>query len=192
MSLQSQLARLDAMLDRRIGEQEDADRLADARREDARRERQRENAEARREIAARYDDAFAAFGTTVPAAVDDEPVARYRARLFNRLARRLPQTSEWGDIRADDISSATAMDKVEQLVLEAAQREGLKPSFENLPADGSLISRQKVDPETNERSIEWHGRRSFIADMGRPGQKVERVLNPKTGDVLWGRAFPKR
>jgi hypothetical protein len=31
------------------------------------------------------------FGTETPLPVDDEPPARYRVRLFNRLARRLPE-----------------------------------------------------------------------------------------------------
>jgi hypothetical protein len=44
-----------------------------------------------------------AFGTEVPAPVDDEAVPRYRARLFNRLVRRLPEGHEWQSVRADEI-----------------------------------------------------------------------------------------
>src|SRR5271170_1813633 len=61
----------------------------EAEREEARRHRQRDNMHERNEIASRYDASFAAFGTTVPQAADDEPASRYRARLYNMLARKL-------------------------------------------------------------------------------------------------------
>jgi hypothetical protein len=90
-ALQYQMERLDRIINRRVGEEEAALKRADADLEVARRAKMRQAAEQRREIQAVYADAFAAFGTEVPAPVDDEPVAMYRARLFNRLVRRLPQ-----------------------------------------------------------------------------------------------------
>jgi hypothetical protein len=44
---------------------------------------------------------------------------------------------------------------------------------------------------TGTKFNEFYGRRSFIADMGRPGQRVLRICNPKTGDVLLGQPFSK-
>jgi hypothetical protein len=54
-----------------------------------------------------------------------------------------------------------------------------------------MISRQRAD-DAGVKLTEWHGRRSFIADMNQPGRKVARIVSPKTGDVLLGRAFDRR
>ena len=70
-------------------------------------------------------------------AVDDEAPARYRSRLFNRLARRLASYHELASIRADDVSSSPVVFRnFEQMLLDAATQQGLKPSTENLPANG--------------------------------------------------------
>ena len=185
------LSRADTILAERLRREEAELEKQDAERMMAARTRQRENADARRQISERYDDAFASFGTEVPAPVDDEPVSRYRARLFNRLVRRLPPANEWSHTRADDIPAGIAMDNIERMVLQAAQQEGLKPSFDNLPETGEVM-RTRVDPQTNERSTNFYSRQSFIKDLSRGGQRVLRFLNPRTGDVLFGPAFPKR
>jgi hypothetical protein len=119
--LQSQIERLDRIITRRADEEEAALKRADASLEEARRQRQREHAEQRRQIAGVYDDAFRSFGTEVPAAVDDEAPSRYRVRLFNRLVRRLPEGHEWSRTRADDLPSGPAFDNIEQLIIEAAK-----------------------------------------------------------------------
>lgn len=186
-ALQSQMERLDRIINRRLSEEEAALKRADASLEDARRAKMRQAAEQRREIQAVYADAFAAFGTEVPAPVDDEPVARYRARLFNRLVRRLPQNHEWSSTRADDIPAGPAMDNIEAMVIQAAVAEGASPSFENLPDDGSLVARHRTDSATGERLTEFYGRRSFIADMGRPGRKVQAIFDRNSGQAIWGR-----
>jgi hypothetical protein len=78
------------------------------------------------------------------------------------------------------------MDNIEQLVLDAAKAEGKRPSYENLPASGELISRTRVDDATGEKSIEYFGRESFIKELSRPSQRVVRLLNPRTGEILQG------
>ena len=40
-----------------------------------------------------------------PEAADDEAPSRYRARLFNRLATRLPSDHDLAQLRADDLGS---------------------------------------------------------------------------------------
>lgn len=132
--------------------------------------RAREHAEARRLIAERYDDSFAAFNVATPQAADDETPGAYRRRLFGRLMRKLPDKHDLQGIRADDLPSGQAFDNIEKMLLQAALGEGLRPSFDSLPQDGSMISRVRVDDATGEKSINFYGRRSFIADMGRPGQ----------------------
>lgn len=81
------------------------------------------------------------------------------------------------------------MDRFEAMLLEAAQAEGLTPSVDNLPSDGTLVARNRVDDATNERSVSWYGRRSFITDLSRGGRRVLRVIDPKTRSVLFGPAF---
>jgi hypothetical protein len=78
--------RLDSLLERRLANQEAEQARADADLETARRQRQRDNAEGRRQIQATYADAFASFGTEVPAPIDDKAPSAFRKRLFNRLA----------------------------------------------------------------------------------------------------------
>ena len=107
------------------------------------------------------------------------------------MVRKLPEGHAWSDTRADDLPLGPAMDNIEQMVLEAARQEGLQPSFDNLPESGEIISRERAD-DAGGRITEWFGRRSFIADMNTPGRKVARIVNPKTGDVLLGRAFDRR
>jgi hypothetical protein len=128
-----------------------------------------------------------AFGTEVPAPIDDEPPSRYRARLFNRLTRRLPGSHEWANTRADDIPLGPAMDTIERLVLAACQQEGQRPSIDNLPSDGSLVPRHRTDSATGERMTEWFGTRSFIADMSRKGRPVERIVDRRSNSVIWGK-----
>jgi hypothetical protein len=182
------ISRLDSVLDRSMRRVEAVEARIDAEREDARRQRMRDNAEQRREIQATYADAFQSFGTEVPMPVDDEAPARYRSRLFNRLARRLASGHELADIRADDVSSSPVVfDNFEKMLLQAATAEGLKPSEANLP-DNGLISRTRVD-DMGEKQIHWYGKRSFIADLGRPGRPVERIVDRKTGNAIWGRPF---
>jgi hypothetical protein len=149
----------------------------------------REAAEARTEIASLYADAYRSFGSEPPMALDDEPPSRYRARLFNRLVRRLPQNHEWSSTRADDIPAGPAMDNIEAMVIAAALLEGQRPSQENLPPSGELISRNRVDAATGERMTEFFGRESFIKSMGREGRKLLHIKNPASGAVLWGRAL---
>lgn len=72
------------------------------------------------------------------------------------------------------------------MLLDAARAEAANPSAANLPPSGELIRRDEIDQMTGARSIKWHGRRSFIADMGRPAQHVVRILDPKTRSVLMG------
>jgi hypothetical protein len=49
-----------------------------------------------------------------------------------------------------------------------------------------LIARNRVDEATGEKHVDWYGRESFIRDMGRPGHRVLRIIDPKTRSVLFG------
>jgi hypothetical protein len=73
-------------------------------------------------------------------------------------------------------------------LLQAARREGENRSPENLPDDG-IIMRVRTDANTGGKFHEFHGKRSFIADMSRPGRKVERIVDRRTGQAIWGKGF---
>jgi hypothetical protein len=169
---------------------EAAEARQNAEREAARAQRMRDNAEARREIAARYDSAYRSFGTMVPEPADDEAPSAYRKRLYNRLARRLAPDHQLAQLRADDFGSqAVVFDNFEQQLLEAARREGERPSLQNLPADGSMISRVRGD-DSNSKAIEWYGTESFIKGLSRPGRKVAAIIDRNTNQAIWGRPLP--
>jgi hypothetical protein len=183
------ISRLDSVLDRSMRRVEAVEARIDAEREDARRQRMRDNAEQRREIQATYADAFQSFGTEVPAPVDDEAPSRYRSRLYNRLARRLPRGHELADIRADDLGgSPVVFDNFEKMLLDAAKAEGERPSIDNLPPSGELVARHRTN-DMNAKVTEWYGRDSFIKSMGRPGRPVERIVDRRTGQAIWGKPF---
>ena len=160
----------------------------DAERMMAEREQARADSEKKRVIQTRYDDAFSAFGTRAPQPVEGERPGQYRRRMFELLRTKLPTSNEWSGVRADDVP-ASARQQIEALVIKAAMAEGLKPSVENLPRDGSLIRRERTDQDTGARSIEWAGRRSFIADMGRESQLVARSPIPAEASCIGASRF---
>ena len=186
------LSRIDSVLDAQVARLERVEAQQAAEREEARRARMRDAMYERTEIGSRYADAFRSFGTEVPAPVDDEPPSRYRARLFNRLARKLPEGHEWASTRADDLPLGGVMDNIEKMVLEAAKAEGERPSQENLPTDGAMVARTRTDADTGGKVTEWFGKESFIKDFTRPGRKVVRLIDPASGRVLLGAAFSSR
>jgi hypothetical protein len=142
-------------------QQQEADRIAEAREQD------RHHAESRQRIQTRYDDAFASFGEHTPPPVADEYPGDYRRRLLQRLINKLPAGSDWATSRADDFDSA-AIKPIEAQVLAAAKVEGDWPSRQNLPRDGSMVKRERVDRATGARTTTWHGRTSFIKALTRP------------------------
>lgn len=185
------LARADEALAERTRREVEALKREDEEREAALRQKVRVRADACREVQARYSDVFRSFDTLPPAPVDGEHPEKYRVRLFNRIVRRLPEGHAWSTTRADEIPLGPAMDNIEQMVLDAALKEGLAPSFDNLPADGSLISRNRVDEETGAKTLDWFGRELFIRQMRTPGRVVQRIVNPRTGAVLHGAPFSR-
>jgi hypothetical protein len=179
------LRRADDLLRERLRREEQELARQDASLEEARRQRQRANAEARRQIAGVYDDAFRSFGTEVPAAVDDEAPAAYRRRLFNRLARKLAPDHDLARVRADDVSAQPIVfDNFEALIIEAAKREGAKPSFDNLPPSGEMVARHRQD-DMGQRVTEFFGRESFLKSMGREGRRVAAIYDRNSGQAIW-------
>jgi hypothetical protein len=182
--------RIDGILDNMARREAERQRAEDSARMRAEREQARADSERCREYQVRYDDAFRGFGVQTPPPVEGERPGRYRQRLYEGLRRKLPSDHELFATRADDIPSSAARN-FESMLLTAAMGEALRPSPENLPRDGSLIRRERTD-EHGARSVEWLGRRSFIADMGRPSGRVLRFVDRKNGNaVVWGMPFSR-
>jgi hypothetical protein len=187
------LSRIDSLLDGQVARLERVEAQQAAEREEARRARMRDALHERTAIASRYDSAFRSFGTTVPEPADDEAPSRYRARLFNRLTRRLSPDHDLAGVRADDLGGQPiVLDRFEEMIIAAAKAEGERPSIDNLPTDGAMVARTRTDADTGGKVTEWFGRRSFIADMTRPGRKVLRLVDPGSGRVLVGAPFNSR
>jgi hypothetical protein len=192
-------ARVDAASDRLdniISQQErrERQRLAEesAEQERAAAEKARWASERKRQIQASYADAFTALGSECPMSVDDETPGRFRRKLYDALRHKLAPDHELASIRSDEVSaSPEVFGNFEVRLLEAARQEAASPSEANLPADGSLVSRNRVDNSTNERSVTWHGRESFIKTLGRHGRKVTRIVHRPTMSVLWGTPLNK-
>ena len=176
-----------ARIMRRINDRNEAQFRADeASEREARRTEARKHADACRRHAERYADAFEAHGQQPPPPVDGDYPGDYRRRLLQRLIDKLPQSERWHDAKADDLGS-DLIAAIEAEVLEAAKREGERPSPENFPNDGTLIARHRVD-DMGQRTTEYFGKRSFIADMGLPGKRVVAFHTPR-GSVLCGGGF---
>lgn len=184
--LDSAFDRLDAIINRRVREEEAALTRDDAARADAARVKASRDSERRVEIASRYAPAFLAHNVEVPMPLDDERPVDFRDRLFDRLRHRLPPSSEWSTTRADELTTQ-AMDAIEPLLIAEAAREGASPSESSLPSDGSMLMRTRTDANTGTKYNEFFGKRSFVADMGRPGRRVRAIVDRNSGQAIWGR-----
>jgi hypothetical protein len=122
-------------------------------------------------LAAAYNDSFAGLNAQAPPPAADEAPGTYRRRLFSLLQSRLSPRHELYGLDPNQMDR-DAITVFERDLHEAAKREADTPSYDNLPRDGLMIERHRVDPNTNLRTTEFYGRRSFIADMGLPGQLV--------------------
>jgi hypothetical protein len=190
--LDDTLSRADDLLRERLRREKAALEAEDAERADEARAQARADAHRNREIGEIYDDAFRAFGVTTPEPADDERPRQYRRRLYERLRRKLPSSHDLAGVRADELPAGQAFVNFEAMLLDAAKAEGERPSVENLPDDGSLIARTRVDANTGTKFNEFFGRESFVKQMGMPGRRVLNIVNPRTGDVLYGRAYAKQ
>ena len=56
------------------------------------------------------------------------------------------------------------------MLIEAAKAEGERPSVDNLPPDGSLVARNRVD-DMGAKTTEFFGGESFVKSMGLPGRQ---------------------
>jgi hypothetical protein len=135
----------------------------------------------------RYDAVFAKHGSRAPSAVADDAPPDYRRRLFAIGQSMLPTGHALTDFDPNDIDG-TAIIPLEGQLLQALDRESEEPTGDNLP-EGAPREVTKIDSATGLKKTEFFGKRSFIADLGRPGRRVARIVHVPTSRVLWGAQF---
>jgi hypothetical protein len=167
-----------------------ADASDAAEEEQERRDRARRWDESCARHQAKFDAAFEKFGERAPARIADESPAKYRRRMFDALKRKLPGDSDLAAVDPQELGS-DLIEKFENMLIESAGNEAEEPSEGNLPDDvyDPRAKRERMD-SMGQRRTEWLARESFIAQMSRPGRRVARIINPVTGDVLWGTPYP--
>jgi len=186
-SLEAAERRLAKLINRTADEQESqrrADDRALVRRDDAR----------CASLAAEFQPDFAAHGLEPPMARADEWSSDYERRLLRGLQRRLPPRSELANPAIiDGAPNGPALENFATSIRAAAAAEADRPSFDNRAdsVDDPRARRERLDPETGARTIEWIAKRSFISDIARPGLRVQRITDPVSGRVLMGPQFAK-
>jgi hypothetical protein len=165
-----------------------ADRAAEA---DQQRERARADSIRCEQHQHRYDEAFQPFNKRAPSPSSDAHPGTFRRELFREAQRLLPSSSELAAITAARIDSSAIIPLEAQLFGEL-RREADNPSYENRPQspDDPRALRIRTDA-SGLKSYEYHAKESFIKSIGRPGRLVARILNPKTGHVLYGDPLPR-
>jgi hypothetical protein len=169
--------RLNRALDRRVAREylAFADEAEQA--EQERRDRVLRHGDAIRRHQARYDGAFSSFGEQTPQPINGEYPGDYRRGLFAALQRKLPPDHDLAGVDPEELGTSL-IGKLEPELLEAAGDEAERPSEANLPRDGSMLERSRMDSRTGARTINFYGRESFIKAMG---------AQPRRGFAFHGR-----
>jgi hypothetical protein len=181
--------RLDLIADVRFEEaRRDAKamRRADALDEEERRTQARKDRSRCRDHQGRYDEAFGKHGARAPQPAADERPPGYRRRLYAIGQSMLPSGHALTKFDAEDIDGS-AIPELERQLLEALDKESETPTGDNRPdsVDDPRARREKVDA-MGLKTVEYHAKRSFIADLNRAGRKVRRLIDPRDGRVLIG------
>jgi hypothetical protein len=157
--------------------------------EEAENERQwlRDCAEACRELQERYDSAFAPFSRKAPQPEADANPRSYRCDLFKVGQSMLPSGHELTKQSRDEMEglSHNAFSNLERLLLAALAKEAEEPSGDNVPDDVAdpRAKRERTDAMGG-KFVEYHAKRSFIADLGRRGMRVA-AIHGKEGEIIY-------
>jgi hypothetical protein len=136
------------------------------------------------EFQARCDDAMSAYGVRAPSPVAGEDETGYKRRLLELVQERLPSTNALyrvplGTMRAD------ALEIIGEQILTAAKAMAFDP--ESVPR-GVKVARSDNDTYSGLKVTRWVGgdEAHFIRDLTRPGRRLARLVDPKSGRVLIG------
>ena len=186
-------------LDRWIAEREEQERRV---REDDRRNQHQIDAATNRETQQRFDQVLEQFGERMdPPVVGEDPVA-YQRHAMVHLRRKLSRSDERpidplgtsiGEIAAVPVKSLpdSLLANHERMLVAANQIQAQAPHFETLPPAGQFMTITKTDPMTGAKEIKHFGKESFIKAMSRAGRRLERIVDPTTRQVIWGRPFSR-
>jgi hypothetical protein len=142
---------------------------------------------------ARADAVFAEWGERAKPRVDGEDPEDYRRNQCVRIKKLLPYSD---DKPAPDLPSFRELRSLKLWGLDRNGFEAVEPMIyraaavayardDTVPA-GEMREVTKVDPVTGAKEIRFYGRRSFIADLGRPGRRA--VIRTPDTHPGW---FPK-
>jgi hypothetical protein len=178
------MGQLDAATAAMLRDQVRADATAREVAEEQRRDRLRRHQDACKAHQVRYDEAFSLFGKKAPMPAADAFPGDYRRSLFRIGQSILPPEHELVDGLDPDLLDTSTIKAFEPQLLAALADEAEVPSESNLPKDGSMIVRHRMDDSTGQRVTRYYGRRSFIHDFCGPVQRIV-SFNGKDGTVLW-------
>ena len=183
MSLASELERAERRLAALVNSRADAEE-AQVRADKA--ERVRRDDLRCKDLAAEFQNEYAAHGVTPPLARADEWASDYHRRLVSGLQRRLSPRSTLADPAILQVQGQ-AFENFAKMIRDEAAREAYRPSPENLPASvhDPRAMRERVDSETGQRKTEFNARESFIKGLSQTGRKVSAFMTNR-GPVVVG------
>jgi hypothetical protein len=131
---------------------------------------------------ARADAVFAEWGERARPRVDGEDPEDYRRNQCVRIKKLLPYSD---DKPAPDLPSFRELRSIKLWGLSKDAFEVMEPQIYRAAAAayarddtvplGEMREVTKVDPVTGNKEIRFYGRRSFIADLSRPGRSVDSI-----------------
>lgn len=183
-------ARFDAYFDR-IAEEERRQR------EDDRRSDAQIAAATNRETQQRFDQVLEQFGERMDAPVVGEDPVAYQRHAMVHLRRKLARADERpidalgtsiGEIAAVPVKSLpnSLLANHERMLIAADQIQANSPHHDTLPPAGEFMTITKTDSMTGAKAIHHYGKESFLKGLSRPGRRVERIVDPTRGEVIWG------
>ena len=178
------------------------DQIAEEKRrrdEDDRRNQHQIDAAKRLDTQVRFDEALSPFGERAPAPNAAADPADYRYDLMRLAKRKLGRdddrpvpgfphatVSELARQKLSDCPDSV-LDVVEPMLLAATKLQAEQPAHSTLPPAGQFVERFEADA-TGVRKTKFFGKESFIKAMSRAGRRVERIVDPTTRQVIWGKS----
>ncbi len=117
------------------------------------------------DVQAKADTVFAGFGKRASRPLEGESLLRYRKRLATELK---PYSQRWQKVKFSQLPDE-AFSVAEEMVYADAMEAAANPTD---LGDGELREVSRTDPRTNQRTIVFYGKDSFVKSMGRPARRV--------------------
>jgi hypothetical protein len=161
------------------------------------------DAQANADTQALYQPVFSPYGEQPPPPAAGAEPDGYRRKLMRAVRDKLSvfdqrQIGNAGHTVSDMALmdgvdrrlNGIALRNIEELMLRAATVQAEEPHPATLPPPGEFVSRTVVN-DAGQKETRWFGRESFIKSMSAPGRVIHRIMNPKTGQILYGPPFDR-